>query len=145
MTCSYIELAVARSSQQSYSVRKGVLRNFANFKGKNLCQSLFFNKVASGPATYPLKLLPNYAESDSDEKIERNKINPLYSSFWFLDFKYWFPDTQGYSNMFFRIRKCNFKLNNLLFYFWKYLTLQKFLCFISLMTKLLELQSFTIA
>ena len=28
------------------SVRKGILRNFAKFTGKNLCQSLFFNKVA---------------------------------------------------------------------------------------------------
>ena len=28
------------------SVRKGVLRNFAKFTGKHLCQSLFLNKVA---------------------------------------------------------------------------------------------------
>ena len=28
-------------------VRRGVLRNFTNFTGKHLCQSLFFNKVAS--------------------------------------------------------------------------------------------------
>ena len=35
-----------RSSHQRCSVRKGVLRNFANFTGKHLCQSLFFNKVA---------------------------------------------------------------------------------------------------
>ena len=27
-------------------MRKGVLRNFAKFRGKHLCQSLFFNKVA---------------------------------------------------------------------------------------------------
>ena len=27
--------------------RKGVLRNFAKFTGKHLCQNLFFNKVAS--------------------------------------------------------------------------------------------------
>ena len=27
------------------SIRKGVLRNFAKFTGKHLCQSLFFNKV----------------------------------------------------------------------------------------------------
>ena len=26
------------------SVKKGVLRNFAKFTGKDLCQSLFFNK-----------------------------------------------------------------------------------------------------
>ena len=30
----------------SCSVRKGVLRNFAKFTGKHLCQSLFLNKVA---------------------------------------------------------------------------------------------------
>ena len=31
---------------------KGVLRNFAKFTGKHLCQSLFFNKVAGlRPAT----------------------------------------------------------------------------------------------
>ena len=27
-------------------MKKGVLRNFAKFTGKHLCQSLFFNKVA---------------------------------------------------------------------------------------------------
>ena len=35
-----------KSSHQMCSVRKGVLRNFAKFIGKHLCQSLFFNKVA---------------------------------------------------------------------------------------------------
>ena len=35
-----------RSSHQRCSVEKGVLRNFAKFTGKHLCQSLFFNKVA---------------------------------------------------------------------------------------------------
>ena len=39
-------LTVVRSSHQRCSVTKGVLRNFENFTGKNLCQSLFFNKVA---------------------------------------------------------------------------------------------------
>ena len=40
--------AVARSC----SMRKGVLRNFANFTKKHLCQSLFLNKVADlSPAT----------------------------------------------------------------------------------------------
>ena len=29
----------------SSSITKGVLRNFAKFAGKELCQSLFFNKV----------------------------------------------------------------------------------------------------
>ena len=34
-----------RSSHWRCSVRKVVLRNFAKFTGKELCQSLFFNKV----------------------------------------------------------------------------------------------------
>ena len=37
-----------RSSHQRCSVKKGVLRNFAKFTGKRLCQSLFFKKVAGG-------------------------------------------------------------------------------------------------
>ena len=35
-----------RSIHRRCSVRKGVLRNFAKFTGKHLCQSLFLNKVA---------------------------------------------------------------------------------------------------
>ena len=34
-----------RSSHQRCSTRKGVLRNFTKFTGKDLCQSLFFNKA----------------------------------------------------------------------------------------------------
>ena len=41
-----------RSNHQRCSVRKGVLRNFTKFTSKNLCQSLFFNKVVGlRPAT----------------------------------------------------------------------------------------------
>ena len=40
-----IYIAIGRSSHQMYSIIKGVLRNFAKFTGKHLCQSLFFNKV----------------------------------------------------------------------------------------------------
>ena len=35
-----------RSSHRSCSFKKGVVRNFAKFAGKHLCQRLFFNKVA---------------------------------------------------------------------------------------------------
>ena len=35
-----------RSSHQRCSIRKGVLRNLTKLTGKQLCQSLFFNKVA---------------------------------------------------------------------------------------------------
>ena len=42
----------SRRRHQRCSVRKGVLRNSAQFTGKDLCQSLFFNKVAGmRPAT----------------------------------------------------------------------------------------------
>ena len=34
-----------RSSHQRRSIKKGVLKNFAKFTGKHLCQSLFFNTV----------------------------------------------------------------------------------------------------
>ena len=44
------DLLKERSSHQRCSVKKSVLRNFAEFTGNNLYQSLFFNKVA-GPAT----------------------------------------------------------------------------------------------
>ena len=35
-----------RSSHQRCSIKKGVLKIFAKFTGKHLCQSLFFKKVA---------------------------------------------------------------------------------------------------
>ena len=39
-------IASYRSSHRRCSVKKGVLRKFAKFTGKHLCQSLFLNKVA---------------------------------------------------------------------------------------------------
>ena len=39
-------LATVRSSHRRCSVKQVVLRNFAKFTGKQLRQSLFFNKVA---------------------------------------------------------------------------------------------------
>ena len=33
-------------------MRKSVLRNFAKFTGKHLCQSLFFNKVAGTASNF---------------------------------------------------------------------------------------------
>ena len=50
--CCNFYSTIYRSSHRRYSVTKGVLRNFAKFTGKHLCQSLFFNKVAGlRPAT----------------------------------------------------------------------------------------------
>ena len=39
---SHNQIMVDRSSYQRCSVKKSVLRNFAKFTGKHLCQSLFF-------------------------------------------------------------------------------------------------------
>ena len=36
-----------RSSRPKVFCKKGVLKNFAKFTGKHLCQSFFFNKVAA--------------------------------------------------------------------------------------------------
>ena len=41
-----IFLQIYRSSRRRCSVRKDVLRNFAEYTGKHLCQSLFFNEGA---------------------------------------------------------------------------------------------------
>ena len=47
-----------RSSRPDVFCKEGVLRNFTKFKGKHLCQSLFFNKVADlRPATLLKKRL----------------------------------------------------------------------------------------
>ena len=47
-----------RSSHQGCSVRKDVIKNFAKFRGKHLCQGLFFNKVSGlRPATLLKKRL----------------------------------------------------------------------------------------
>ena len=40
-----VEKDMFGSSHRRCSVTKGVLRNFARFTGKPLCQSLFYNKV----------------------------------------------------------------------------------------------------
>ena len=41
-----------RSSLPEVFCKKGVLRNFAKFTGKHLCQSLFFNKVAGAACNF---------------------------------------------------------------------------------------------
>ena len=47
-----MELKVNRSSRPKVFCKKDVLKNFAKFTGKHVCQSLFLNKVADlRPAT----------------------------------------------------------------------------------------------
>ena len=52
-----LKLFLMRSSRPEISSKKGVLRNFVKFSRKQLCQSLFFNKVAGRSATLLKKRL----------------------------------------------------------------------------------------
>ena len=47
-----LNLSSFKSSHQRCSVKKGVLRSFATFTGKHLCQSLFFHKVAGAACSF---------------------------------------------------------------------------------------------
>ena len=58
MVVLFLELMKFGSSRPEVFCKKGVLRNFAKFIGKHLCQSLFFNQVAGlRPATLLKKRL----------------------------------------------------------------------------------------
>ena len=46
---------ICRSSCQEVFCKKGVLKNFAKFMGKQLCRCLFFNKLAGMKPTTLLK------------------------------------------------------------------------------------------
>ena len=43
--CQIAAFDVNRRSRRKVFCKNGVLRNFAKFTGKHLCQNLFFNKV----------------------------------------------------------------------------------------------------
>ena len=47
-----IERTLYKSSHPNVFYNKGAFENFTKFTGKHLCQSLFFNKVASGLQFY---------------------------------------------------------------------------------------------
>ena len=52
--CSWkvFRLAKFRSSAQRYYIKKRVLKNFTKFIGKQMCESLLFNKVADLRTTF---------------------------------------------------------------------------------------------
>ena len=62
------------SSHQRCSIKKGVLRNFAKFTGKHLCQSLFFNEVA-GQAIFFTEHLWTAASTKSTKMSQKNLRN----------------------------------------------------------------------
>ena len=61
-----------RSSRPDVLCQKGVLRHFAKFTGKHLCQGLFFNKVAGG-ATVEMEIFVLLAETFQFSKSQENK------------------------------------------------------------------------
>ena len=60
------------------SVKKGVLRNFAKFTGKHLCQRLFFNKVADLSGWLLLENLN--INNVTDNKLFWKSVKPLLSA-----------------------------------------------------------------
>ena len=57
---------LSRSSHPEVFCKKGVLRNFAKFTGKPLCQSLFFNKVPSKKGTLAQVFSCEFCEISKD-------------------------------------------------------------------------------
>ena len=67
-----IYICIYRTNHRSCSVKKVVLTNFAKFTGKNLRESLFFNKVAGlRPANLLKKRLWHRCFAVSFEKFVR--------------------------------------------------------------------------
>ena len=60
------------SSRQELFCKKGVLRNFAKFTGKHLCQNLFFSKVADQACNFIKKEILAQVFSFEFCKISKN-------------------------------------------------------------------------
>ena len=75
------KLVPQQKQPPEYSMKKGVLGNFTQFTGKNLCQSLFFNKFAGlRPATLSKK--QTWAQVFSCEFCEISKKTFFIEHLW---------------------------------------------------------------
>ena len=75
---------IFRSSRPEVFCEKDVLRNFAKFTGKHLCQSLFFNKVAGGASKFIKKGTLAHVFSSEFCEISKNTFfyrTPLVAAF----------------------------------------------------------------
>ena len=70
------KLVPQQKQPPEYSMKKGVLGNFTKFTGKNLCQSLFFNKVA---VLCPATLLKKIRLKTERLKTQRLKTDKALS------------------------------------------------------------------
>ena len=78
--CNWLNYLRLRSSHRTWSVRKGVLKRFARFIGKLLCQRLFFNKVVGAACNFIKK--ESLAQVFSYEFCEIFKSTFLTEHFW---------------------------------------------------------------
>ena len=75
-----------RSSHQKCSARKAVFKNFAKFRGKRMCQVVFFNRVAGPePATLLKKTLWHRCFPVNSAKFLRSPFSQNTSGRLFLD------------------------------------------------------------
>ena len=77
--CQSLDVIKHRNSRPEVFCKKGVVRNFAKFTAKHLCQSLFFNKVA-GLRPFFIEhlwrlILKTIATLFSIEKASRNRVS----------------------------------------------------------------------
>ena len=77
-----------RSSHRRCSVKKVVLKNVAKFTGKNLCQSLFFNKV-SGLRTSKKWLRTPFLQNTSEQLLLKNNYQAFKNLFQNRRIVYW--------------------------------------------------------
>ena len=73
---------ICRSSRPEVFCKKAVLRNFAKFTGKHLCQSLLFSNVA-GLTPYSEFSGPHFPAFGLNTK-RYGEINPFYATDYFL-------------------------------------------------------------
>ena len=90
---------IYRSSHWRCSVGKGVLRNFAKFTWKHLCQSLYFDKVAGlRPETCNFIQIETLAQMFSYEFWEISKNNSFIEHVWATTSGYIGLGFEKYSN-----------------------------------------------
>ena len=77
----FLQIILVRSSRLKVFCRKGVLRNYTTFTWKQLCQSLFFNKVpALRPLCYSVQLHWNDLQMSLSSTIFFFRISIMYSN-----------------------------------------------------------------
>ena len=75
------KLSMVRSSRPDVFCEKGVLRNFAKFPGKHLCQSVFFNKVAGSAC--------NFIKEETLAQAFTFEFCEIYKNTFFTDQLWW--------------------------------------------------------